>query len=329
MTAKLSLSPFVLLSILLNAPVHANWETLEPHGECNTHEECGVATVNEEIFVIGGRNNPPVNKYNPQDNSWSTLAKAPFQIHHFQAIVLGEKIALLGGFTGDFPREKPVEHIWYYIPETNTWEKGPEIPKGRRRGAAGVTVYGDHVYLVCGIVDGHYDGHVTWLDRWNWKTGEWEILADAPHARDHFQTGIVDGLLIAAGGRRSSAKTGQVFDLTVSEVDVYDIASNTWTTLEAPFPTPRAGTMALAHEDTFIIAGGESMLKRKAHKELSIFEPSTGTWREFKGLDQGRHGGGMSLLGDTVYISGGNGGRGGRDARLDIRRIDWSALLKQ
>ena len=100
-----------------------------------------------------------------------------------------------------------------------------------RRGAAGVFVYKGKVYMVCGIQDGHWDGHVAWMDEYDPKTNQWKKLPDAPHVRDHVQAVVIDDKVYVAGGRRSTAKIGQVLNLTETAMDVFDFKTGKWTTL--------------------------------------------------------------------------------------------------
>jgi len=56
----------------------------------------------------------------------------------------------MGAMTGPYLREKPLERILRYRPETDEWAFGPEIPEGRRRGSAGVVYANGAVYVFCG-----------------------------------------------------------------------------------------------------------------------------------------------------------------------------------
>ncbi len=112
---------------------------------------------------------------------------------------------------------------------------GPSILADRLRGAAGSVVYKNKLYLVCGIQDGHYDGHVGWLDEYDPKTNTWRKLPDAPHVRDHVSVAIIDDKLYIAGGRRSTARINQVLNLTEVAVDVFDFKQILGTTLPESF----------------------------------------------------------------------------------------------
>jgi hypothetical protein len=48
---------------------------------------------------------------------------------HFQAITFKDEIYVLGAFTGGFPHETPIPHIYIFNPVKNEWRKGSEIPR--------------------------------------------------------------------------------------------------------------------------------------------------------------------------------------------------------
>src|SRR4029453_646619 len=125
------------------------------------------------------------------------------------------------------PTEPPLANVFIYHPAADTWAKGPEIPAGRRRGGAGAGGHNGRIIVIAGITNGHSDGHVTWVDAFNPKTGQWRRLPDAPRARDHFHAAIIDNKIYAAGGRRSSAPTGKTFGMTVPEGDALTPTNNT------------------------------------------------------------------------------------------------------
>ncbi len=305
----------------------SQWQTIQPTNACTArHETCMVA-LKGKLYLLGGRGDKPVEEYNPKANTWRQLAKPPIEINHFQAVVVGERIAAVGAFTGVFPHEQPVPNIWFFDPSKNEWSKGPEIPEARRRGSAGVVVVGDLVYVVGGITEGHWQGFVPWLDNWNIKTGKWEILPDAPRPRDHFQAAVLDGKIIAAGGRTTHGAIGKVFELTIPEVDAFDIAKGTWETLPQPLPTPRAGAMVVARGDTLVVAGGESATQNKAHAQVEAFNIKRGDWISLPDLQQGRHSCGLSQIGNTLYAVAGAGNSGGAPELNSMEKLDWNAAM--
>jgi N-acetylneuraminic acid mutarotase len=172
-------------------------------------------------------------------------------------------------------------------------------------------VYNDEIYLVAGITNGHYDGHVTWVDAFAPRTGRWRRLPDAPRARDHFHAAVIDNRIYVAGGRRSSAATGQVFQLTVPEVDVFDLKTSQWSTLPATsnIPTGRAGAGAAVVGGKLIVLGGESG-QPLAHDAVESFDPATGRWTVLAPLTMGRHATQAIVHEGRIYLASGSRTRG-------------------
>ncbi len=288
------------------------WRELPSEPAPMQRHENGYVRVGSRFFLVGGRGDRPVEIFDPTDGSWSRGAAPPIEIHHFQGVEYDGRIYIVGAMTGRYPTEPPVPVVQIYDPETDQWSEGPEIPADRRRGGAGVVVHDGLIYIVAGIQNGHTDGHVAWLDSFDPRTGEWNRLPDAPRPRDHFHAGIIDGKIYAAGGRRSSAATGETFELTVAEVDVYDISSNSWTTLpeSANIPTPRAGSTAAVMGDRLIIIGGESGTQEAAHAEAEMLDPATGSWTSLAPLQVGRHGTQAVVYENQIYVASGSRTRG-------------------
>jgi len=284
---------------------------IEPRGEPLKRHECAFVEAGGKLYLIGGRGEKPVNVYDPATNRWTDAAQPPIEIHHFQPVVVGGRIYVMGALTGKYPHETPIENVLIFDPARNAWSEGPAIPEERRRGAAGAALYNGKIYMSAGILDGHWDGHVKWLDAFDPKTAEWEKLADAPRPRDHFQATVIGDKMYLAGGRLSSAKTGDTFKLSVGEVDVYDFASGTWSTADAKIPTERAGSFSVAWKGRVLVLGGESGGQQEAHAEVEAFDPKTGEWELLPELRQGRHGTGVAVADGKLWVAAGSANRGG------------------
>jgi N-acetylneuraminic acid mutarotase len=300
----------------------AEWETVETKGEPFARHEAAFIEYGGKFYLMGGRRIQPVSIYDPIENAWSQGAPPPMEAHHFQPVVWGDRIYVVGAMTGKYPTETPLDKVMAYLPSEDRWEFVHEIPVSRRRGGAGAAVFQGKIYLACGIVRGHMGGFVNWLDEYDPKTGAWRTLPNAPRPRDHFQSTVLKGQLYCAGGRTTSKDTNQVFDLTVPEVDVYDFSSGKWTTLDAPLPTPRAGNTTMSLGDEVIVIGGESMSQKSAHKEMEAWNVNQQAWRSRPSLVQGRHGSGAFLWGSYLYTCSGSGGRGGSPELTSLERLN-------
>ncbi len=305
-------------------PPEGAWEFVETDGLPDARHEAAFVKFQDKFYLLGGRGKKPVNVYDPATNKWSGNSAPPTEFHHFQPVVFGDKIYMICAMTGPFPTETGLPNVIIYDPIADTWSVSHEIPEDRRRGGAGVVLHNDKFYIVSGIVNGHMGGYVNWTDEYNPKTGEWRRLPDAPHARDHFQAAIIDGKIYAAGGRRTSKETNQVFDLVVPEVDVFDLASETWTSLPSPeldLPTPRAGTSTMALNGELLVIGGETVRKSPAQNEVEAYSPAKLKWTTWPHLARGRHGTGVVLHNNYIWTCSGSGNRGGSPELNSTERL--------
>ena len=313
------------------SPVHDSpkqiiptWKPLETINRPHRRHEAAFVQCNGRFYLLGGRRVQPVDIFDPATRTWTEGSRPPMEIHHFQPVVWDDKILMVGAMTKGYPREKTLDRILVYEPEIDRWTWGAEIPKDRRRGGAGSVIHDGYLYLVSGIQNGHWDGWVPWLDRYDLKNQTWERLPDAPRSRDHFQAAVIGDEIYAAGGRRSSASTKQVLDLTIEEVDVYNIKTGQWRTLpkSSNLPIPRAGCFSFVRDSELVIAGGESMLQQRAHNEIHSLDTTTGKWRIDSRFDVGRHGTGIVQWEGKLYTVAGSGERGGTP------ELDTTEILK-
>ncbi|MEL7147888.1 MAG: kelch repeat-containing protein, partial [Bacteroidota bacterium] len=224
------------------------WETVEAIGEPTARHEAGLVAYKDQLILMGGRRINPTDVFDTKTNAWTAKSPTPIEVHHFQPVVVGDAIYLVGAMTGGWPEEKPLDRVLIYYPEQDRYEYGHEIPQSRRRGGAGTVYHQGKIYIAGGIVNGHMNGYKPWLDEYDPQTGEWKVLPDAPNARDHFQAAVSNNQLFAFAGRRSSHKTGEDIDLTTSYGNVFDFESGQWqpVTDGLKIPTERAGNAAFA-----------------------------------------------------------------------------------
>lgn len=305
----------VVSLLLVTAAVNAQtFQTVETNGLPSQRHECAAAVVDDCLYLFGGRGNLAVNRFNFSTKSWDSVAAMPMLMHHFQATVYNNEVFIAGAFTGNYPHETPIANVYAFNTTNHTWRIETSIPSDRLRGAAASVVHQNKLYLIAGIIDGHFDGHVAWVDVYDFTTKKWTRLEDAPQARDHFQAVVVNDKIYLAGGRKSSAVSKQVFQLTVPEVDVYDIPSDSWFTLESTknISTQRAGCTSVPFgKNAFMVIGGESGKQDAAHYEAEIFNVFTQQWDTSVKLKQGRHGTQAVLYNNKIFIVAGSAKKGG------------------
>jgi len=298
--------------ILLSAytDLSATWrsETTSDGTSPSKRHEAGSVVVNGNLFVLGGRAEPPVEVYKPSTDGWENLGGAPLDIHHFQPVSMGSKIYIVGAMTGGFPNELSVPDVHVFNTDNNNWTTEGEVPVNRRRGGAGAVVYEGKIYVVGGNTMGHNGGAVGWLDAFDPATGTWTTLADAPTARDHFQAVVIGNQLIVAGGRQTDIPNP--FDGTVAATNIYNFDSGQWRTAAA-IPTERAGAIAVGVGSEIVVAGGEAAGQSTAFDTVEAYDVVNDLWRTLQPMQEGRHSGAGSILGDRLHMVAGSGGIGG------------------
>ena len=299
------------------------WQSVVTKGTPHPRHEAAFIEYKGKFYALGGRRVQPVDIFDPETNTWSHGAQPPFQIHHFQPVIYKDAIILSGAMTGGYPGETPIPNLMYYYPEQDKWKIGEPIPKHRLRGGAGSVVFQDKLYLISGIKNGHIDGHVPWLDVYDFKTRQWSELPDAPRSRDHFQSAVLDGQIYAVGGRNTSKATNEVFTLTIDEVNVFDIERSTWRTLPKAqnLPTQRAGSMTLAIGDEIWVFGGETLRALPAHNEVEAYNPKLQQWRSITGFKEGRHGTGVIMYKGSLWTALGSGATGGKPELSSMEKL--------
>ncbi len=312
----------IILGILLIPNVLlSQWEIINPLSVAQKRHESSMVACDGKFYSLGGRGKRPIESYDPTTNTWTILADAPMEFNHFQAISFQHEIYVVGAFTGNYPHEKPIPQFLIFNPKTNSWREGAKIPEERLRGSVGVFSKGSKIYIVSGIKDGHWDGHVPWFDEYDTKTGQWKVLPDAPRSRDHFQAAIHGNKVYLAGGRRSHAASGKVLEQTIGEVDVFDFKTMQWSTMANLLPTQRAGTASIIMDNQLIIMNGESSKQTPAHNEVEALNLKTGEWKSLPKMQQGRHGTGVVKYKKYLYVVSGSANRGGGPELNEMERV--------
>jgi len=288
--------------------------------------EGGFVQAGDKFYLLGGRESQSVRIYDPAADSWSTGADAPILLHHFQAVELDGLIYVIGAMTGACCSEPEAPNVYIYDPLADVWATGPAIPAERARGGGAAVVFENRIYWISGNENGHSGPASANVDRFDPATGTFSVLADIPHPRDHFFAHEANGKIYAVAGRRSGegAEPNPTFAATVPEVDVYDIASNSWTSLPASanIPTPRAAAASGLIGDEIIVAGGESGVISSAHAETEALDLSSQTWRSLSDMRTPRHAAQAIVSNNGMYVAAGSPQRGGPGGtELDLEAL--------
>ena len=323
---KLTFTLILILSFCWQYSLRAQggkWEVVKTVNTAPNCNECGMATANGKLYLIGndGSHVTPVEAFDPSSLTWTKLAETPVVMHHFQAIPYKNHIYILDAFSnGGFPDQVPMSNVYSYDVKNNTWEKGGEIPAERKRAGAAAVEYKGKLYLIAGITHGHQSGTNSMFDCYDPATKSWTTLQDAPHIRDHCFASIINDKLYVVGGRNTSFRDPEnkipFFAKTVLDVDVYDFTTAKWSTLPSRLPLGSGGGNLVNLNNVLYYMGGEraTETERNAPRKNTFYlDPSTSLqWIETDSLHFARNGVAASVLNNKIYVAGGSGaGMGG------------------
>lgn len=324
MIGNFRLKHFIAILLLL-LPVRMvsgqSWTTIETNGKIEPRQDGGFVACRGKFYLLGGYGIKPIDIYDPTIDTWTKGAAPPVEMHHFQAERYGTLIYVLGALTGTYPDEKPLENIYVYDTRNDQWKKGDPIPEDRIRGSCGVVAYRGCLYMICGTQDRHAGLFTNWVDMYDTRTGHWKKLANAPSSRDYFHAAMINGKIYAAGGRRTSWPSSEIWDYTVREVDVYNIAANRWKTLPESqnLPTGRAGCSTVAILDHLVVIGGENHSQKQACDIVEAYDVAKGKWETWESLKQGRTGTQAFRSVGSVFVASGTGQR---DSNLALTSLE-------
>jgi N-acetylneuraminic acid mutarotase len=314
---SLAFALLVLSSFIPGQPGPGNWEIVKTSNRVHDRSECGMASSNGKLYVIGGDGDSPVESFDPVSLSWATKSAPPVGMNHFEAVSYDGKIYVLEAFSGGgFPDQTPLSNIYIYDTKNDKWKTGSGLALERRRAAAGAAEYHGKLYLAAGIQHGHSSGTNSMFDMYDPLTDRWTALPDAPHIRDHCEAAVVGDKLYVAGGRNTSYHEAgnfmAFFSKTVLEVDCYDFKTASWSTISARLPLGTGGGSMVNLNGTLYYMGGERATATESNaprKNTFCYNPAMETqWTETDSLKMARNGMSAAVLNNTIYVFGGAGG---------------------
>jgi N-acetylneuraminic acid mutarotase len=253
-------------------------EALDPNGDWaqladNNHndgwgvEELTGAVVNGKLYVFGawGGIGPSGNygvfnfneQYDPNSNTWTSLAPKPTVVTDAATAVYEEEIYLFGGYYADEVNENPIFYdvVEAYDPNTNSWRSVTTMPKALLSCAAAVV--NDKAYII-----GGYSPEENQLTRtvmtFDFQTEQWDVNSYEPLPEDRVHaslnrgiTPVIDGKIFLIGGGE-----GDMSEFWPSDkVDIYDTVSNTWQ-IGPSLPLPHDNLVAVVLNGKIYVIGG-------------------------------------------------------------------------
>lgn len=272
--------------------------------------EVGAAAVGDKIYVVGAYSGATTanEAYDTTTDTWQSLTGLPRPLNHVGAAGVQGKLYVIGGFSPE-SGNRPVDTTYVYDPATDQWGERATMPTPR--GALVCVVVADVIYAIAGA---GVAGDTGTLEAYDPSTDTWRAdLSPMPTPREHLAGAELDGRIHVIGGRSPA------LGLTGTAHEVYDPASNSWTTAAA-LPTGRSGLGAAVLAGRIHVIGGEA---DHTFNENEAYDPTSDSWLTSAPVPTPRHGLGVVAVGDAIYALAG-GPRPG-DARSNVVEIFWSS----
>ncbi len=292
--------------------------------------EAQGAAASGKLYVFGGFFNAKVqatarsDAYNPANNTWTRIADMPEVLTHAAVVVDGPNIYLMGGFVGNHPGPSS-NRVWVYNTQSNSWSRGPDLPEDRGAGAA--ARLGRNIHFIAGASrNAGSQQYRDKADHWVLNLGSsntraddatsWSTRANLPQARNHLGAASVNGRLYAIGGQL----IGSEDDGNLSRVDMYNPATNTWTTRAAlPLKLGHlASTTFSVNGKILVITGVTQGLTETAG--VLEYSPGSNTWKRLESLPGTRRAPVAGWIDGQLIVSGGDNRPNGVET---IYRTTW------
>jgi N-acetylneuraminic acid mutarotase len=226
-----------------------------------TERLASVCAVNGIIYAIGGYIpnagfSSAVEAYDPATEKWTKKASMPTARTDGACAAVDGKIYVFGGYNAALRMLSTVE---VYDPSTDKWSRKADMPTGK---SSSICVIDGKIYLFGGNPTWEWGGLIPTVEVYDPATDTWSQVSDMPWTRSG-SASLVNGKVYIIGGVSTDMielfNAGKVGEDELVEqfsiVDVYDPATDTWTTV-ASIPTPRSGHDAGVVDGKIYIIGG-------------------------------------------------------------------------
>lgn len=225
----------------------------------------GTSTLTPDVTaaISGTLNSAEI--YNPATGSWSgsaniggrLLAPALSLLPNGQIMVSGG--VLVTFFFGIPISASSTTNVQRYNPGSNSWTSGPNMAQGRAGHQYNQVTLNDSRILMTGgvnvpnLLGAANAAPISGSEVYNPTTNSWQTV-NMPNARAlHSATVLADGRVAACGGAQGTLTT----PISVANVDVFNPATNTWSTAPNLTGARASHTATLMPDGMLILFGGQ------------------------------------------------------------------------
>ncbi|MBX5446187.1 kelch repeat-containing protein [Sphaerobacter sp.] len=281
---------------LAGLPVAAatEWEAVANLPSPGRRYLAAVSDSDGRIYAIGGyasSNLDTVQRYDPETNSWGTIASLNVARRSPVAARGGdERIYVIGGYSST-----ELDSVEVYDPSENTWTLLTATMSTARANAAVATGKDGRIYVFGGRNAGTPLATAEVFDP---VDRTWESIEPMPRARwGAAAATAADGRIYVIGGADASNKP-------IAFVDIYDPATGEWEPEGPSLPSGRREMGAVTGADGRIyVIGGYDV---NATNSVLSLDPRDGIWEAGAPLKQARYAMGVTITpAGVIYAVGG------------------------
>ena len=257
--------------------------------------------VNDKIYAMGGMYlgvaSAAVEAYDVQ-SGWSGKASMPGPRFWFGSGVVEDHIYVFGGSN----QTGALTDTWRYDPATNDWTNiGAELPEpvsGLSHATAKDADGNECLYTFGG---GYSLSSVTdAVLKFCPKKSDWDYQEALTTGRALSTASVLDGKIYVIGGLPHP-------ETPVSEVNVYNPATDSWEANAPNLPVQLSGISSCAANGKIYVTGGQPnyLVPGGALASVYEFDPAGGTWTQKANMQKPRFYHASAMVGGKIYVMGG------------------------
>jgi N-acetylneuraminic acid mutarotase len=259
--------------------------------------------------------NPVPDDISSPNYVWLQATPLAFSRQNLPALVLDDRIFLVGGLASPTSEFTTLRDVSVYRPLTDVWEVGTPMPIPRS--SSGGAVVGQRIYIAGGFSRGDFASSRLYI--YDSVEDAWSQGARIPTRRAAHAVVELGGLVYAIGG----------MDRVVGDkrsVERYDPTTDQWMSLP-DLPTARNRLAGVAHSgEIFTFGGSQGDVPVNV---VEVFDPGANRWRSANPMPVPLSAQSAVSINENIYLFGGIG----PDANLrsEVWRFnpgadEWTAL---
>ena len=284
-TRRISVSAFSNVSALIGLAAFSVGLVLTTLTAAKPETSMGVGAGNLDVRVYSAAPaSAPAETPCASTGIWNEQAPYPIDIWGHAVASVGGNVYSFGGIVNN----TAITNAYKYNPSTNTWL--PIAPLPQPRGWFSGTSDGTYIYLLGGV-DQNFNTTAT-LWRYDPISNTYNTSLPSYTIPTYFHAcAYLNGKIYRIAGRAIG---------TDFHVEVYDIATNTWS-MAANYPFANHSLMAAAL-DNYVYAGGGNASPSNAWR----YDPSTDMWTAIADLPAGRSAAASGAYNGRWILAGGD-----------------------